>query len=169
MSGCAGTSLPFLLDSPLRSEKRRRSGLWRSCQTAISSTFPSLPCPCKIECLQRKPWVCRAYPARSARINRLRLPNRSAPRSRIAGKRARTTQAVRDSVVDSSEGELSMAIPATQLRPGMVIKHNNDLHGGVQRGTPHPRQPARLYPGQAAQPAHRRDVRTPLPLRRRDR
>ena len=32
----------------------------------------------------------------------------------------------------------SMAIPATQLRPGMVIKHNNDLHGvfSVEHRTP---------------------------------
>jgi elongation factor P len=31
-----------------------------------------------------------------------------------------------------------MAIPATQLRPGMVIKHNNDLHGvfSVEHRTP---------------------------------
>ena len=31
-----------------------------------------------------------------------------------------------------------MAIPATQLRPGMVIKHNNDLHGvfNVEHRTP---------------------------------
>src|SRR5215469_12816134 len=32
----------------------------------------------------------------------------------------------------------SMAIPATQLRPGMVIKHNNDLHSvfSVEHRTP---------------------------------
>src|SRR5919109_3658395 len=32
----------------------------------------------------------------------------------------------------------SMAIPATQLRPGMVIKHNNDLHAvfSVEHRTP---------------------------------
>lgn len=31
-----------------------------------------------------------------------------------------------------------MAIPATQLRPGMIIKHNNDLHGvfSVEHRTP---------------------------------
>ena len=31
-----------------------------------------------------------------------------------------------------------MAIPATQLRPGMVIKHNNDLHSvfSVEHRTP---------------------------------
>ena len=31
-----------------------------------------------------------------------------------------------------------MAIPATQLRPGMVIKHNNDLHAvfSVEHRTP---------------------------------
>jgi elongation factor P len=37
------------------------------------------------------------------------------------------------------EGERTrMAIPATQLRPGMVIKHNNDLHGvfSVEHRTP---------------------------------
>jgi elongation factor P len=40
---------------------------------------------------------------------------------------------------DRFEGErTSMAIPATQLRPGMVIKHNNDLHGvfSVEHRTP---------------------------------
>jgi elongation factor P len=38
-----------------------------------------------------------------------------------------------------AEGErTSMAIPATQLRPGMVIKHNNDLHSvfSVEHRTP---------------------------------
>jgi len=38
-----------------------------------------------------------------------------------------------------SEGDLAaMAIPATQLRPGMVIKHNNDLHSvfSVEHRTP---------------------------------
>src|SRR6202161_2958870 len=37
------------------------------------------------------------------------------------------------------EGALdSMAIPATQLRPGMIIKHNNDLHSvfSVEHRTP---------------------------------
>ena len=31
-----------------------------------------------------------------------------------------------------------MAIPATQLRPGMIIKHNNDLHAvfSVEHRTP---------------------------------
>ena len=31
-----------------------------------------------------------------------------------------------------------MAIPATQLRPGMIIKHNNDLHSvfSVEHRTP---------------------------------
>ena len=31
-----------------------------------------------------------------------------------------------------------MAIPATQLRPGMIIKHNNDLHSvfSVEHHTP---------------------------------
>ena len=62
-----------------------------------------------------------------------------------------------------------MAIPATQMRPGMIIKHNNDLHLGLQRGAPHARQPARLYPGQAAEHPHRRHVRAPLPLQRRHR
>jgi elongation factor P len=40
---------------------------------------------------------------------------------------------------DRFEGErTNMAIPATQLRPGMVIKHNNDLHGvfSVEHRTP---------------------------------
>src|SRR5580693_7982118 len=39
----------------------------------------------------------------------------------------------------SNEGVIeSMAIPATQLRPGMVIKHNNDLHSvfSVEHRTP---------------------------------
>src|SRR3989440_12856757 len=33
---------------------------------------------------------------------------------------------------------LAMAIPATQLRPGMIIKHNNDLHSvfSVEHRTP---------------------------------
>jgi elongation factor P len=38
-----------------------------------------------------------------------------------------------------SEGAfLSMAIPATQLRPGMIIKHNNELHSvfAVEHRTP---------------------------------
>src|SRR5579863_6971295 len=32
----------------------------------------------------------------------------------------------------------SMSIPATQLRPGMIIKHNNDLHSvfSVEHRTP---------------------------------
>jgi elongation factor P len=36
------------------------------------------------------------------------------------------------------EGVIVMAIPATQLRPGMVIKHNNDLHSvfSVEHRTP---------------------------------
>jgi elongation factor P len=36
------------------------------------------------------------------------------------------------------EEKVFMAIPATQLRPGMVIKHNNDLHGvfSVEHRTP---------------------------------
>ena len=36
------------------------------------------------------------------------------------------------------ESYLAMAIPATQLRPGMVIKHNNDLHSvfSVEHRTP---------------------------------
>jgi len=36
------------------------------------------------------------------------------------------------------ETVLIMAIPATQLRPGMIIKHNNDLHGvfSVEHRTP---------------------------------
>src|SRR5580658_9983422 len=33
-----------------------------------------------------------------------------------------------------------MSIPATQLRPGMIIKHNNDLHSvfAVEHRTPDP-------------------------------
>jgi elongation factor P len=36
------------------------------------------------------------------------------------------------------ETVLIMAIPATQMRPGMIIKHNNDLHGvfSVEHRTP---------------------------------
>jgi len=51
-----------------------------------------------------------------------------------------------------------MAIPATQLRPGMIIKHNNDLHSvfSVEHRTA--RESARLHPGQVAQPAHGRNV-----------
>ena len=45
-----------------------------------------------------------------------------------------------------------MAIPATQLRPGMVIKHNNDLHSVFSV------ELARVYPGQVAQPADRSHV-----------
>src|SRR5437868_15128464 len=38
----------------------------------------------------------------------------------------------------SEENSAVMAIPATQLRPGMVIKHNNDLHAvfSVEHRTP---------------------------------
>src|SRR2546421_11008112 len=38
----------------------------------------------------------------------------------------------------SKEIFLAMAIPATQLRPGMIIKHNNDLHSvfSVEHRTP---------------------------------
>ena len=59
-----------------------------------------------------------------------------------------------------------MAIPATQLRPGMVIKHNNDLHSvfSVEHRTPG--QSAGIHPGQVAQPPYRSNVRAPLPLRR---
>ncbi len=36
------------------------------------------------------------------------------------------------------ESSLAMSIPATQLRPGMIIKHNNDLHSvfSVEHRTP---------------------------------
>ena len=36
------------------------------------------------------------------------------------------------------ESNSAMAIPATQLRPGMIIKHNNDLHSvfSVEHRTP---------------------------------
>src|SRR5450755_1177336 len=38
----------------------------------------------------------------------------------------------------SHQGVIRMAIPATQMRPGMVIKHNNDLHSvfSVEHRTP---------------------------------
>jgi len=41
-------------------------------------------------------------------------------------------------LISGKEKFPSMSIPATQLRPGMVIKHNNDLHGvfSVEHRTP---------------------------------
>jgi len=41
-------------------------------------------------------------------------------------------------VLPKTKGVMVMAIPATQLRPGMVIKHNNDLHSvfSVEHRTP---------------------------------
>ncbi len=57
-----------------------------------------------------------------------------------------------------------MAIPATQLRPGMIIKHNNDLHSvfSVEHRTPGNLRA--FIQAKLAQPAHRRHVRAPLPL-----
>jgi elongation factor P len=42
------------------------------------------------------------------------------------------------SLITKLIGEFFMAIPATQLRPGMIIKHNNDLHAvfAVEHRTP---------------------------------
>ena len=58
-----------------------------------------------------------------------------------------------------------MAIPATQLRPGMIIKHNNDLHSvfSVKHRTS---GNLRAFPCKPTpQPAHRRRVRTPFAAR----
>ena len=51
-----------------------------------------------------------------------------------------------------------MAIPATQMRPGMIIKHNNELHTVFSVEHRNPGKPARIHSGQAPQPAHRRHV-----------
>ena len=56
----------------------------------------------------------------------------------------------------------SFMISATQMRPGMVVKFNNDLYLRFQRESPDARQPARFRAGQDAQPAQRHDDRAPL-------
>ena len=38
-------------------------------------------------------------------------------------------------------------ISSTQMRPGMVIKFNNELFSDLQRDPPHARQPARIRAG----------------------
>ena len=44
-----------------------------------------------------------------------------------------------------------MAIPATQMRPGMIIKHNDQLHLVFKVGHSYTRQPARVHSGKTAE------------------
>jgi len=53
-------------------------------------------------------------------------------------------------------------ISATQLRPGMVIKFNNELYSIFSVNHRTPGQSARVRTGADAQPAQRLDDRTPL-------
>ena len=55
-----------------------------------------------------------------------------------------------------------MAIPATQMRPGMIIKHNNELHAvfSVEHRTPGNLRA--FIQAKLQKPAHRCHVRTPL-------
>ena len=55
---------------------------------------------------------------------------------------------------------------ATQMRPGMIIKHNSHLHSVFTVEHRTPGQPASLYPGKAAQHSHWRHVRASLPFAR---
>ena len=57
-----------------------------------------------------------------------------------------------------------MAIPATQMRPGMIIKFKDELHLVFSCRASHARQPARVHSGEAAECAYGFDVRGALPL-----
>ena len=64
----------------------------------------------------------------------------------------------------SHGAETNCMIAATQIRPGMVIKFNNELHSVFSMVHRTPRQPSRLCSSQDAQPAYRVDDRAPVLL-----
>ena len=61
-----------------------------------------------------------------------------------------------------------MAIPATQMRPGMVIKHNDQLHSVFKVEHRTPGNLRAFIQAKLRNLKSGRDVRAPLPLRRRD-
>ena len=60
-----------------------------------------------------------------------------------------------------------MAIPATQMRPGMIIKHNDQLHLVFKVEHRTPGNLRAFIQAKLRNLKIRRHVRAPLPLRRR--